>query len=79
MGVYSRAAANWEAGGYGAFMSVPAVQPGLLAAIVPDHTLGYLKDNMMLLQDVALVSRVTWPVIYTRGPHTLGKACSCGM
>jgi hypothetical protein len=56
MGVFSRAAANWEAGGYGALMSVPAAQPGLMAAIVPDHTLGCLKDNMLLLQDVSLVS-----------------------
>jgi hypothetical protein len=56
MGVFSRASANWEAGGYGAFMSVPAANPGLLAAIVPDHTLGCLKDNMPLLQDLSVVS-----------------------
>lgn len=55
MGVFSRAAAHWEAGGYGAFLSVPAVQPGLLAAIVPDWRLGLLKETMLDLQDASLV------------------------
>lgn len=60
MGVFSRAAANWEAGGYGALLSVPAVQPGLLAAIVPDHSLGCLKDTVLTLQDASLT------VLFTR-------------
>lgn len=55
MGVFSRAAANWGAGGYGSFISVPACQPGLLAAILPDPTPGYMKGLMAQLQDISTV------------------------
>lgn len=55
MGVFSRAAANWEAGGYGAFLSVPAAQPGMVAAGLPDQHLGALKETMLEWQDASLV------------------------
>lgn len=55
MGVFSRAVAHWESGGYGAFLSVPAAQPGLLAAIMPDWRFGYLKETMLDLQNASLV------------------------
>jgi hypothetical protein len=55
MGVFSRAAAHWDSGGYGALLSVPACQPGLLAAICPDHELGHLKRTMQDLPDASLV------------------------
>ena len=56
MGVFSRAAANWDSGGYGALVSVPACQPGLLAAISPDVRPGYLKELLLEFRDAALVS-----------------------
>jgi hypothetical protein len=56
MGVFSRAGANWEDGGYGPLLSVPACQPGLLAAICPDQHLGQLKETMLKLTDSSLVS-----------------------
>jgi hypothetical protein len=57
MGVFSRAVAHWESGGYGAFLSVPAAQPGLLAAIMPDWRFGCLKETMLDLQDASLVRK----------------------
>jgi hypothetical protein len=57
MGVYSCAAANREAGGYGALLSVPACQPGLLAALTPDAPApGYMKQLMLDLPHSSLVS-----------------------
>lgn len=50
MGSFSRAAANWSEGGYGAMVSVPAVHPGLLGAISPDSTPGALKQLMLQVQ-----------------------------
>jgi hypothetical protein len=58
MGVFSRAVAHWEAGGYGTFVSTPAAQPGLLAAIWPDWRLGCLKERMLDTPDASMVS--TW-------------------
>jgi hypothetical protein len=57
MGVFSRAVAHWESGGYGAFLSIPAAQPGLLAAIMPDWRFGCLKETMLDLQDASLVRK----------------------
>ncbi|WIA29237.1 hypothetical protein OEZ86_011745 [Tetradesmus obliquus] len=51
MGSYSRAAAGWSEGGYGAMVSVPAAHPGLLGAICPDSSPGALKKMMLDLRD----------------------------
>jgi hypothetical protein len=51
MGAYSRAAAGWSQGGYGAMVSVPAAHPGLLAAICPDRSPGALKKTLLTLRD----------------------------
>jgi hypothetical protein len=55
MGVFSRAVAHWEAGGYGTFLATPAAQPGLVAAIWPDWRLGFHKERMLDLQDTSMV------------------------
>lgn len=75
MGVFSRAAAHWEEGGYGALLSVPAVQPGLLAAIVPDHSLGALKNTMLTVQDSSLVSRTAHASAQDDGFCCLSAPC----
>jgi hypothetical protein len=51
MGSYSRAAAGWSEGGYGAMVSVPAAHPGLLAAICPDRSPGALKKSLLELRN----------------------------
>lgn len=72
MAVYSTAAANWTAGGYGAFISVPAVQPGLLGAISPDTSPGYMKQLMAEVPDASLVRGVC----VEGGPDESVTACA---
>lgn len=60
MGAFSRAAAKWSAGGYGALVSIPAVHPGLLAVVSPDSQPGGLKELLTHLPDVSCC------VIFTR-------------
>lgn len=53
MGAFSRAAANWGDGGYGAMVSIPAVHPGVLAVVSPDSQPGGLKELMSQLRNVS--------------------------
>lgn len=53
MGSFSRAAAGWEEGGYGAMVSVPAAHPGMLAALCPDAAPGQLKRLMLHLPNMS--------------------------
>jgi hypothetical protein len=82
MGVFSRTGANWEAGGYGPLLSVPACQPGLLAAICPDQHLGQLKETMLRLNDSSLVRSTHGhqALPLTDGQHQLSlkmSGCHC--
>jgi hypothetical protein len=75
MAVYSTAASHREGAGYGALLSVPACQPGLLAALTPDAGgPGSMKRLLLQLPNCSLV-RAQAGRTHARGARAGAQTC----